>query len=148
VPGRVCLAPTRTVISTARFQTGFGWRSCCLFQIRRHTPRLARIGFGQYLAKKLLRTHPPRPLAEAASSRHRLLRRLESSKEPITNASPVTSSITRSTGIRTRRIPKTPHGQEMIQREIESTDWAIDALVYELYGLTEEEIKIVDLDLS
>jgi hypothetical protein len=36
----------------------------------------------------------------------------------------------------------------MIQREIESTDWAIDALVYELYGLTEEEIKIVDLDLS
>jgi type II restriction/modification system DNA methylase subunit YeeA len=32
----------------------------------------------------------------------------------------------------------------MIQREIESTDRAIDALVYELYGLTEEEIKIIE----
>jgi len=32
----------------------------------------------------------------------------------------------------------------MIQREIESTDRAIDALVYELYGLTGEEIKIVE----
>ena len=28
--------------------------------------------------------------------------------------------------------------------EIESTDRAIDRLVYELYGLTEEEIKIVE----
>ncbi len=34
--------------------------------------------------------------------------------------------------------------KEMIQREIESTDQAIDSLVYELYGLTEEEIKIVE----
>jgi hypothetical protein len=32
----------------------------------------------------------------------------------------------------------------MLQREIESTDAAIDALGYELYGLTEEEIKIVE----
>jgi len=32
----------------------------------------------------------------------------------------------------------------MLRREIESTDRAIDALVYELYGLTEEEIKIVE----
>jgi len=32
----------------------------------------------------------------------------------------------------------------MSQCEIESTDRAIDALVYELYGLTEEEIKIVE----
>jgi hypothetical protein len=55
------------------------------------------------------------PLAEAASSRHRLLRR-----------------------------PETPQEKEMIQREIESTDGAIDSLVYELYGLTEEEIKIVE----
>jgi hypothetical protein len=31
----------------------------------------------------------------------------------------------------------------MIRREIESTDKAIDALVFELYGLTKEEIAIV-----
>jgi len=30
------------------------------------------------------------------------------------------------------------------QREIEATDRQIDQLVYELYGLTEEEIKIVE----
>jgi hypothetical protein len=31
-----------------------------------------------------------------------------------------------------------------VGREIESTDRQIDALVYELYGLTDEEIKIVE----
>jgi hypothetical protein len=55
-----------------------------------------------------------------------------STTRPITNASPVTSSIphfvglTRSTGIRMRRIPKTLQEQEMLQREIESTDSRID----------------------
>lgn len=32
----------------------------------------------------------------------------------------------------------------MVKREIEATDKAIDALVYELYELTEEEIEIVE----
>ena len=32
----------------------------------------------------------------------------------------------------------------MIQRQIQATDEQIDRLVYELYGLTEEEIKIVE----
>jgi len=32
----------------------------------------------------------------------------------------------------------------MLARQIESTDAAIDRLVYELYGLTEEEVKIVE----
>ncbi len=39
---------------------------------------------------------------------------------------------------------RTPQEQEMVKREIESTDKAIDKLVYELYGLTEDEIKIVE----
>jgi hypothetical protein len=39
---------------------------------------------------------------------------------------------------------KTPQEQEMVKREIESTDKEIDQLVYELYGLSEEEIKIVE----
>ena len=37
-----------------------------------------------------------------------------------------------------------PQEKEMIQRQIQATDGQIDRLVYELYGLTEEEIKIVE----
>ena len=45
-----------------------------------------------------------------------------------------------------RDLPKakTPHEQESLQRQIAATDKQIDALVYELYGLTEEEIRIVE----
>ena len=39
---------------------------------------------------------------------------------------------------------KTPHEQESLQRQIAATDKAIDGLVYELYGLTEEETRIVE----
>jgi hypothetical protein len=38
----------------------------------------------------------------------------------------------------------TPQEQESLARQIQSTDWEIDRLVYELYGLTEEEIKIME----
>ena len=37
-----------------------------------------------------------------------------------------------------------PQEKESLQREIESTDGMIDRLVYELYGLTEDEIRIVE----
>jgi hypothetical protein len=43
-----------------------------------------------------------------------------------------------------KQSPRTPQEQERLQREIESTDAQIDRLVYELYGLTGEEIKIVE----
>ena len=39
---------------------------------------------------------------------------------------------------------KTSMGKQMVQRQIETTDEQIDALVYELYELTEEEIRIVE----
>jgi hypothetical protein len=39
---------------------------------------------------------------------------------------------------------KTPTEVTLLQRQIASTDIQIDALVYELYGLTDEEIKIVE----
>ena len=39
---------------------------------------------------------------------------------------------------------KTPDEKTRIQRQIDATDRQIDALVYELYGLTEEEIRIVE----
>lgn len=38
----------------------------------------------------------------------------------------------------------TPQEKQTLQRQIEATDKQIDKLVYELYGLTEEEIKIVE----
>ena len=40
---------------------------------------------------------------------------------------------------RTARIGKTG-----LRREIEATDRQIDQLVYELYGLTEEEVRVVE----
>lgn len=38
----------------------------------------------------------------------------------------------------------TPHEQENLKRQIDATDRQIDKLVYELYGLTNEEIKIIE----
>jgi hypothetical protein len=35
-------------------------------------------------------------------------------------------------------------GERTPARQIEATDRAIDALVYELYGLTEDEIRVVE----
>jgi len=39
---------------------------------------------------------------------------------------------------------KTPHEQESLKRTIAATDNQIDALVYELYGLAQEEIDTVE----
>lgn len=39
---------------------------------------------------------------------------------------------------------KTGHEQTVLQRRIDATDKQIDKLVYELYGLTTEEIAIVE----
>ncbi len=39
---------------------------------------------------------------------------------------------------------KTPDDTTRLQRQIDATDRLIDRFVYELYGLTEEEIKIVE----
>jgi hypothetical protein len=42
------------------------------------------------------------------------------------------------------REARTPHDETALRRQIEATDRQIDALVYELYGLTEDEIGIVE----
>jgi len=39
---------------------------------------------------------------------------------------------------------KTPDEKTRIQRQIDATDHQIDHLVYELYGLTEKEVQIVE----
>jgi type I restriction-modification system DNA methylase subunit/predicted type IV restriction endonuclease len=41
---------------------------------------------------------------------------------------------------------KIPHQKDMLKRQIEATDKQIDQLVYKLYDLTEEEIKIVEAE--
>jgi hypothetical protein len=41
-------------------------------------------------------------------------------------------------------ISTRPQDKERVAREIESTDRAIDRLVYELYGLSSEEVAIVE----
>jgi hypothetical protein len=43
-----------------------------------------------------------------------------------------------------KRNPNTPQEKEALQREIQSTDNQIDRLVYDLYGLTDDEIRIVE----
>jgi hypothetical protein len=43
-----------------------------------------------------------------------------------------------------KQSPRTPQEQERLTREIESTAAQIDRLVYGLYGLTKEEIAIVE----
>ncbi|MDE3090935.1 MAG: restriction endonuclease subunit R, partial [Chloroflexota bacterium] len=42
------------------------------------------------------------------------------------------------------RASQTAADRELLQRQIDATDAQIDALVYELYGLTEEEIRVVE----
>jgi hypothetical protein len=39
---------------------------------------------------------------------------------------------------------RTPQEQTALERQIAAADTQIDRLVYELYGLTEEEIKLVE----
>jgi len=39
---------------------------------------------------------------------------------------------------------KTPHQKNVLQRQIDATDRQIDQLVYELYGLSDKEIAIVE----
>jgi hypothetical protein len=44
----------------------------------------------------------------------------------------------------TRASAKTDHEKAILQRQIDATDRRIDQLVYELYGLTADEIRIVE----
>jgi len=60
----------------------------------------------------------------------------------------VTCSAQRSLDLH-KQLPKakTPHEQESLMRTITATDKQIDELVYELHGLTEEGIRIVETQL-
>ena len=45
---------------------------------------------------------------------------------------------------RRRAAAQTPHEQGVLQAQLDETDRQIDRLVYELYGLTAEEVQIVE----
>jgi hypothetical protein len=45
-------------------------------------------------------------------------------------------------------VARTTHDRQLLRRQIEASDGQIDRLVYELYGLTEEEIAIVERGIS
>ena len=45
-------------------------------------------------------------------------------------------------------IARTPQNKELIQRQIDATDKQIDKFVYELYGLTDDEIKIIEGNIN
>ena len=45
---------------------------------------------------------------------------------------------------RQKPAARTPQEQTALDRQIAATDAQIDGLVYDLYGLTEDEIKIVE----
>ncbi len=47
---------------------------------------------------------------------------------------------------RQRAAARTDHEQTSLKRQIDATDRRIDRLVYDLYNLTEEEIRIVEKD--
>ena len=43
-----------------------------------------------------------------------------------------------------RAAARSPHEQSALERQIAATDRQIDRLVYDLYGLTDEEIALVE----
>ena len=45
---------------------------------------------------------------------------------------------------RRQQSARAPQEKDMLARQIESTDGQIDRLVYQLYGLSEEEVRIVE----
>lgn len=45
-------------------------------------------------------------------------------------------------------ITKTPKEKKLLEKQIEMTDQKINQLVYDLYGLTDEEIEIIENSLN
>jgi len=58
----------------------------------------------------------------------------------------VKTALRRNRPVSSRKLEdaKLDHEKTLLSRQVEATDAAIDKLVYELYGLTEEEIGVVE----
>lgn len=57
----------------------------------------------------------------------------------------IVARVTQMLELHTRlRAAQTAHDRDLVQRQIDATDAAIDELVYQLYGVTEEERQVVE----
>ena len=66
-------------------------------------------------------------------------------KEDVNAYARLTSLVTSMLSLHTRlSTEQLPQRREQLQREIDATDRQIDQLVYQLYGLTDDEIRIVE----
>jgi len=54
------------------------------------------------------------------------------------------SSVYNEMQLRQEFLDPSVHTKPLIQRQIDTTDKQIDQLVYDLYGLTDKEIRIVE----
>ena len=82
--------------------------------------------------KQYVGTMPIRQLEMSGSSHHLQHDRIDTAVRHILNLSAKRSAA------------KTTHEQSTLERQIDATDQQIDELVYELYGLTDKEIQIVE----
>jgi hypothetical protein len=75
-----------------------------------------------------------------------LIRTIDSSVQLMSPATPTRSPWCRDCSLSHKQLPEaaTPHEKTALERQIKAADGLIDALVYELYALTEEEIGIVE----
>jgi hypothetical protein len=124
------LVPLSPAITTRRV---FAWNSSIpSFPFWKSRPRQNGLPGGAHAGAactRLFRAHRRLPLARLS---HSISRGTPSLAEPASSRHQL------------YRRPETPIEKEMLRGEIESTDQAIDALVYQLYSLTEAEIKIVE----
>ena len=66
-----------------------------------------------------------------------------SNRDSVSRHDRMVELVTQILGLK-KEQPSTPHEKTQVQRAIAATDAAIDRLVYELYGLSEEEIRIIE----
>lgn len=81
---------------------------------------------------------------EARFIRNLPIKIIESSKSKESSIQDKVISLVKKIVNLNKKSPNTPQEKEALKREIEITTSQIDQLVYEIYGLTEEEIRIVE----
>jgi hypothetical protein len=137
----VAFTPTQTHLVVIKYAASKG--SC---------PAAGR-GSGRYVDRRTVRRRCPSLLKSAcswsSSSATTTSTATPRSLKPQSATSSLTPCSSRLAGTSTtpralRCNHRTPHEVAALQRRIEMTDRQIDALVYELYALTPEEIEVVE----
>ncbi|MEX2214844.1 MAG: N-6 DNA methylase [Phycisphaeraceae bacterium] len=107
-------------------------RAVSAFYYLKLTGEGVRTGGGFHTYPKTIRVLPVFDLEQASPSQTVAVKKIETCAAKMLSLHKRLSTETH------------PQHREQIQREIDVTDRQIDQLVYELYGLTEEEIRIVE----